>query len=189
MNHWIAMTVVLLGACGEARSTPNEPAEALPEVPVAEPEPEAEPWLRELLGFDLQPMATDARTVELGENLESPVTCPRPGTGCYVELELAGQTTQVHVGDDHVLQIWGPTEPFQMPGWVTGVEEDIDRSPLTALNEPGTRPDRLWRDGQHIVLLHDHSGLPCAGFCPSMIWIARPGHPAAAGYGFPTADP
>ena len=189
MNRWIA-TTLLLCACGGEPNPPNEPdpAGARPE-PEAPPEPEppvavTEPWLEALLAFDLDAPATDERTIALGEALGSPVTCPQPGTGCYVELMLAGQPTQVHVGDDHAVQVWGPIQGFAMQTWANGVEQEIDRSPLAALNEPGARPDRLWRDARHVLLLHDHTGLPCGGFCPSMLWLARPGHPAAAGYGF-----
>ncbi|GAB5549410.1 MAG: hypothetical protein RLO52_39710 [Sandaracinaceae bacterium] len=150
----------------------------------AAPDP-TEGWLRELLAFDLRAVPTDARMVALAERLGAPAVCPQPGTGCYVELTLGGYVTQVHMGDDQALQVWGPTEPADMPVWVAGVEAAIDRSALEAVNETGTRPDRLWVDGTHVVLLHDHTGQPCGGFCPSMVWIAPPDHPSAPGYGFP----
>ncbi len=204
MKRWIPAVLSLLCACETPapQAPPDSVAEVTdstdPESPeadhdgtaanrAAEPtpsSPSAEPWLQELLAFDLLGEPTDARTIALGERLASPVTCPQPGTGCYVELELGGHTTQVHFGDDQALQVWGPIDSSQMAGWVTDVEGAIDRSPLRRVNATGTRPDRLWRDTQHVVLLHDHSGLPCGGFCPSMIWIAPPGHSAAPGYGF-----
>jgi len=180
----------LLSACsggGSARGEERGDDETRPSTRV-EPQPESDEgrWLRELLAFDLRGDPTDARTIALGERLQAPVTCPQPGTGCYVELPLAGQTTQVHFGDDEALQVWGPTEPFQMVSWVAGVEDQIDQSGLTAVNTLGTRPDRLWRDALHLVLLHDHSEQTCSGFCPAMIWIAPPDHRAAPGYGFTT---
>ncbi|MEQ9079443.1 MAG: hypothetical protein RLP09_36625 [Sandaracinaceae bacterium] len=191
----IAAALLLLACGGE---TPSRSAEADPhEAPSRETRDEAPPreiaapdptegWLRELLAFDLRAVPTDARMVALAERLGAPVVCPQPGTGCYVELTLGGTVTQVHMGDDQALQVWGPTEPAEMPVWVAGVEHAIDQSTLEPVNGPGTRPDRLWVDSTHIVLLHDHSGQPCGGFCPSMIWIAPPDHPSAAGYGFPS---
>jgi len=196
-----AAGVLFIAACGsESPSAPAEPPDdeaagshestgaATSEVATSEVAPavrETEPWLRELLAFDLIAQPTDARTIALGERLRSPVSCPQPGTGCFVELTLSGYTAQVHIGDDRAIQVWGPTQPFAMVPWVAGVEEQIDHSPLTQVNETGTRPDRLWRDSRHVVLLHDHSTQDCGGFCPSMIWIAAPDHAAAPGYGFP----
>jgi len=184
-THCIA-ALLWLSACGsdDAPTTtptdrPDEPAQA----PSTEPEPYA-PWLDALLEFDLHATPSDALMTELGEALASPVACPRPGTGCFVQLQLAGHETQIHFGEDEALQVWGPTEPMQMPRWVETVERDLDASSLTALNEPGARPDRLFRDDAHVVLLHDHSEQPCGGFCPAMIWIAPPDHPNAPGYGF-----
>lgn len=188
----IAAALLLLGACGgERRAEPSPPPPDEPPPPNAVQVPRTEPaappspaWLTELLAFDLHGDPTDERTMALGARLGMPVTCPRPGTGCFVELELGEYTCQVHFGDDEALQVWGPTHAFSMTSWVASVEQDIDRSELTAVNEPGTRPDRLWRDARHVVLLHDHSEQPCGGFCPAMVWIAPPDHPAAHGYGF-----
>ncbi len=185
MTRWIALAPLLAACGGEAAAPPpSEPPPQAPSTPA--PPPDATPeWLRALLAYDLDAPATDEGVIELGERLGAPVTCPQPGTGCYVELTLAGVVTQVHVGDDAAIQVWGPIEPFQMPPWVAGVEEQVDRSSLTALNDPGTRPDRLWRSPRRVLLLHDHSDQPCGGFCPAMMWLARPDHSAARGYGFP----
>ncbi|MBX3275540.1 MAG: hypothetical protein KF729_35095 [Sandaracinaceae bacterium] len=187
------LALALLTACsspsGDPSGSPPAPADPPPrgEAPAPAPPPDETPaWLRTLLAHDLSGRATDARTIALGQRLGAPIVCPQPGTGCFVELELAGHTTQLHLGDDEVIQIWGPTEHAQMPAWVEGVEREIDRSSLEALNEPGTRPDRLWRSRRRVVLLHDHTGQRCGGFCPAMIWIALPSHPSARGYGFTT---
>jgi hypothetical protein len=187
MTRWLVVASLVLGSCGrqptsEATDPPPERASTH-----AAPEPSREPdapWLRTLIEHDLRSAPSDERTIALGERLGAPVNCPQPGTGCYVELELAGFTTQVHVADDQAIQVWGPNEPMRMPQWVQSVEAEIDRSSLTAVNEPGTRPDRLWRNGRRVVLLHDQSLQPCDDFCPAMIWISVPDHPSARGYGF-----
>lgn len=196
MSRWTVAALWLLAACsGPGEGAPADPPAEAPaprEVPSsptpAPPADETPAWLRTVLAWDIEEVATDRRTVALGHRLNAPINCPQPGTGCYVELELGGYTTQLHLGDDQVIQIWGPTEPMQMPMWVAVVEHDIDQSSLEALNEPGTRPDRLWRSGRRVVLLHDHSVQPCGGFCPAMIWIALPNHPSARGYGFPADE-
>jgi len=185
---WIVSALLACGACGSNDASPpgsggerDEPPASTDEAPA--PEPYA-PWLDALLEFDLHATPSDPLMTTLGEELASPVACPQPGTGCFVQLRLAGHETQVHFGEDEALQLWGPTEPMQMPRWIETVERDLDASSLTALNEPGDRPDRLFRGDGRIVLLHDHSEQPCGGFCPAMLWIALPDHPNAAGYGF-----
>lgn len=192
MRRSLVAVALTLAACsgpsGEAPADPpaGDPAPA-PEAPAPPPPPEnpTPAWLRTLLAHDLREEATDGRTVALGRRLRAPVECPQPGTGCFVRLPLAGYTTQLHLADDQAIQIWGPIEPSEMPAWVAGIERAIDRSTLEPVNEPGTRPDRMWRGHGRIVLLHDHSEQACGGFCPAMVWIALPDHRAAAGYGFP----
>ena len=190
MRSFIAFALFFLGACG------NGASEA-PPAPRNRPAPRTDPsprpaasyprWLREVLAYDLSAVATDRRTTALGQRLRATVACPQPGTGCFVELPLAGVVTQLHLADDQAIQIWGPLEPSEMAAWVEGVEREIDGSDMDPVNATGARPDRLWRTSRRVVLLHDHTGLPCSGFCPSMLWIARPTHPSAPGYGF--ADP
>lgn len=186
----IAACLLLLACGGEAPSgggddAPSERDEAPARPAPRTPEPPREArWLRAVLAYDLRATPTDTRTTVLGRRLGAEVACPQPGTGCFVELALAGQATQLHVGDDQTIQIWGPTEPALMADWVRAVEAVIDESDLEAVNAPGDRPDRLWRDDSHVVLLHDHTGLECTEFCPAMIWVAPPDHPSAAGYGF-----
>lgn len=195
MPRWFSAALILLGACS-GQPTAESRAPAADEGPsgsgaVASEQPPRDataPWLRTLLAVDLEALPTDERATALGEQLGAPVTCPMPGTGCFVELPLAGFTTKVHLADDQAIQVWGPNEPMRMPQWVEGVEAEIDRSSLTALNPPGTRPDRLWRSPRRVVLLHDHSLESCDGFCPAMIWISVPEHPSARGYGFRDAN-
>lgn len=188
MTRWLVIASLLLCACGpRPTSEPSDPPPRERSRPRPDPEPSPDataPWLRTLLEYDVRSAPSDERTIALGERLGAPVSCPQPGTGCYVELELAGFTTQVQIADDQAIQVWGPNEPMRMPRWVEGVEAEIDRSSLTAVNEPGTRPDRLWRNGRRVVLLHDQSLQPCDDFCPAMIWISVPEHPSARGYGF-----
>lgn len=194
MPRWTVVAFGLLAACsgpggGDAPTEPAEPSTRgeVPSSPTpAPPADETPAWLRTVLAWDIEEVATDRRTIALGHRLNAPINCPQPGTGCFVELELGGYRTQLHLADDQVIQIWGPTEPAEMPMWVAVVEQEIDQSSLEALNETGTRPDRLWRNRRRVVLLHDHSTQPCGGFCPAMVWVALPNHPSARGYGFPT---
>ncbi|MFK7990123.1 MAG: hypothetical protein AB8I08_29155 [Sandaracinaceae bacterium] len=191
MARWVwALVGLMMMGCGSSGDTPTDDSPRGQGRPATAP-PEADPtpaWLETLLEFDLSGPATDRRTISLSRELHSPVVCPQPGTGCYVELTLAGVVTQLHLADDHTIQIWGPTEAMEMPGWVAGVETELEASRLRAVNEEGARPDRLFEDDNHLVLLHDHSEQECGGFCPAMVWIGPPGHSAAAGYGFPARE-